>query len=209
MGYRTGALARRAVCMSMGAALALLGPGAAPALADVWVIDKNTTVVHFNYDHLGLSRQSGRFKDIEGRLEFSPTEPERGAVDITIKAFAVSTGVSELDRLLRSSDFLDTSRHPTIRFRSVGVKPGGDRAGEVDGELTLMGVTWPVTLTVRWNYTGEYPLASINPAYAGKWVSGFSAATSIERSRWGIKRGIPLISDTIEIRIEAEFIKAD
>ena len=179
------------------------------ALADVWVLDKTTTTVHFDYDYLGLSRQSGRFKDIEGRLELSPTEPERGAVDITIKAFAVSTGVAELDKLLRSPDFLDTARHPTIRFRSVGVRPAGERQGKVDGELTLMGVTWPVSLDVRWNYTGEHPLAAVNPSYAGKWVSGFSARTVIERSRWGLKRGIPLISDQIEIRIEAEFIKAD
>lgn len=180
-----------------------------PARADVWLLDPNTTVVHFSYDHLGVSRQSGRFKDIDGRLEFAPTEPERGTVDITIKAQAISTGVAELDRLLRSSDFLDTARHPTIRFRSVGVKPLAERTGEVDGELTLMGVTWPVTLKVRWNYTGEHPLASVNPAYAGKWVSGFSASTVIERSRWGIKRGIPLISDALEIRIEAEFVKVN
>ena len=179
------------------------------ASADVWVLDKNTTAVHFTYDNMGVSRQSGRFKDLEGRLEFSPTEPERGSVDITIKAFAVSTGVAELDKLLRSPDFFDTGRHPTIRFRSVGVRPLSERTGELDGELTMMGITWPVTLAVRWNYTGEYPLASINPAYQGKWVTGFSASTVIDRSRWGIKRGIPLISDKVELRIEAEFIKAD
>ena len=179
------------------------------AAGDIWKLDKNTTVVHFNYDHLGLSRQSGRFKDIEGRLEFSPTAPEEGSVDITIKASAVSTGVPDLDRLLRSSDFLDTNRHPQIKFRSTGVRPTGERTGDIDGELSFMGVTWPVTLKARWNFTGEYPLASINPAYQGKWVSGFSATTTIERSRWGLKRGIPLISDTVELRIEAEFIRAD
>ncbi len=186
-----------------------IAAGGTQARADVWLLDPNTTVVHFSYDHLGVSRQSGRFKEIEGRLEFAPTEPERGAVDITIKAAAISTGVGELDRLLRSSDFLDTARHPTIRFRSVGVKPAGDRTGEMDAELTVMGITWPVTLKVRWNYTGEHPLAAVNPAYAGKWVSGFSASTTIERSRWGIKRGIPLISDELEIRIEAEFLKVN
>lgn len=179
------------------------------ARADVWVLDKNTTTVLFFYDNLGITRQSGRFKDIEGRLEFSPTEPERGSVDITIKSSAISTGVNELDRLLRSSDFLDSSRHPLIRFRSVGVKPSGDKTGELDGELTFMGVTWPVTLDVRWNFSGEHPLAAINPAYAGKWVSGFSARTTIERSRWGLRRAIPLISDRIDIAIEAEFVKVD
>jgi polyisoprenoid-binding protein YceI len=196
-----------AVCGMVMLGFALLVGG--PARADVWQIERNTTVVHFTYDHLGLSRQSGRFKDIEGKLEFSPTEPERGAVDITIKAAGVSTGVPELDRLLRSSDFLDTARHPTIRFRSVGVKPTGEKTGELDGELTFMGVTWPVTMKVRWNFTGEYPLAAVNPAYQGRWVSGFSATTVIERSRWGLKRGIPLISDAVEIAIEAEFVRVE
>jgi len=196
---------RAAVVVLFGFAAAAAGS----ARADVWTIDKNTTVVHFTYEHLGLSRQSGRFKDIEGRLDFTPTEPERGSIDITIKAAGISTGVPELDRLLRSSDFLDANRHPTIHFRSVGVKPSGERRGEVDGELTFMGITWPVTLDVRWNFTGEYPLAPVNPAYAGKWVSGFSAQTVIERSRWGLKRGIPLISDQIEIRIEAEFVRTE
>jgi polyisoprenoid-binding protein YceI len=190
-------------------ALALVCIASSAARADIWTIDKNTTIVHFTYDNLGLSRQSGRFKDIEGRLEFSPTSPEQGSVDITIKASGVSTGVPELDRLLRSPDFLDTNRHPQIKFRSVGVRPTGERTGDIDGELTLMGVTWPVTLNAKWNFTGEYPTASINPAYQGKWVSGFSASTVIERSRWGLKRGIPLISDQVEIRIEAEFVKAD
>jgi polyisoprenoid-binding protein YceI len=188
---------------------ALLTCGSGIARADVWVLDKNTTSVHFTYDHLGISRQSGRFKDIEGRLEFSPTDPERGSVDVTIKAFAVSTGVAELDRLLRSADFLDTSRHPTIRFRSVGGKPSGPRVGELDGELTMMGITWPVTLDVQWHFSGEHPLSSVNPAYQGRWISGFSATTTIERSRWGLRRGIPLISDRIDIRIEAEFVKVD
>ena len=186
-----------------------IGVGVSPASADVWVVDKNTTTITFSYDHIGLSRQSGRFKDIEGRLEFSPTEPEAGVVDITIKATAISTGVPELDRLLRSVDFLDSSRHPLIRYRSRGVKPTGERTGEIEGELTMMGVTLPVTLTTRWNFTGEHPFSSSNPAYVGKWVSGFSASTTIERSRWGIKRALPLISDQVEIRIEAEFTKAD
>lgn len=185
-------------------------PAAVPAAwADIWVLDKNTTTVHFTYDHLGVSKQSGRFKDIEGRLEFSPTEPERGEVDVTIKATGISTGVAALDKLLRTVDFFDTNRHPNIRFRSTAVRPTGDREGEIQGELTFLGVTRPVTLKARWNYTGEYPLAAINPAYQGKWISGFSARTVIERSHWGLKRGVPLISDEVEIRIEAEFLRVD
>ena len=68
-------------------------------------------------------------------------------------------------------------------------------------------MTQPITLTVRWNYTGEYPLSSINPAYIGKWVSGFSASGVIQRSQWGMQRGIPLLSDDIELSIEVEFLR--
>lgn len=200
---------RRRMAVAVVVPVSWLAAMPAAVASDVWLLDKNTTTVHFTYDHLGMSRQSGRFKEIEGRLEFSPTEPERGVIDVTIKASAISTGVTELDRLLRSSDFFDTSRHPAIRFRSIGVRQSGDRTGDVDGELTMMGVTWPVTLAVEWHYTGEHPLSGNNPAYAGRWVSGFSATTRIERSRWGLKRAVPLISDAIDIRIEAEFARAN
>ena len=197
-----------AVIGALVAALVLLG-GARAAHADIWVLDKSASVVQFSYDHLGLSRQGGRIGNLEGRLEFSPTDPEAGAVDITARTASISTGVTELDQLLRSVDFFNAQRHPTIHFKSVAVRKSGERRGEVDGELTMLGMTQPVTLQVVWNFTGEYPLSAINPTYQGKWVSGFSASTVIERSKWGMKRGIPLLSDEITLAIEVEFLKAD
>jgi polyisoprenoid-binding protein YceI len=179
------------------------------ASADSWVFDKTTTEVRFSYDHFGLSRQWGRLRGIEGTLDFAPTDPEQGSVAVTIKAASVSTGVPELDQLLRSSDFFDAQRQPNITFRSSAVRQTGDKTGEVDGDLTMLGVTHPVTLQVTWNFTGEYPLSQINPTYQGKWVSGFSARTKILRSAWGLKRGIPLISDEIEIVIDAEALRQD
>ena len=202
------AIVRRGVRWGVVAAISVV-VGAGAALADIWVIDKSASIIAFSYDHLGLSRQAGRFANLEGTLEFSPTEPETGVVDITVRAAGISTGVNELDQLLRSADFFNVQRHPTIHFKSTGVRKTAERQGQVDGELTMLGVTQPVTLNVTWNYTGEYPLSSINPVYQGKWVSGFSAKTMIERSLWGMKRGIPLLSDEIAITIEAEFLTAD
>lgn len=201
----------RSSCNSWVLALAVLACALAgsAARADIWVLDKQASVVRFTYDHLGLSRQGGRFTEIDGRLELSPTDPESGSVDITIRATSISTGVAEVDRVLRSADFFNVLRHPQIRFRSTGVRKTGERTGEVAGELTMLGITEPVTLKVIWNYTGEYPLSAINPVYQGRWVSGFSASTRIERSRWGMKRGIPLLGDEVEIAIEVEFLRAD
>jgi polyisoprenoid-binding protein YceI len=177
--------------------------------ADVWTLDRTASEIRFTYDHLGLSRQSGRFREIDGRLDFTPTDPESGRIEATIHVAGISTGVPELDQLLKTTDFLDTARFPTAIFRSTGVTKTGDKTGDVIGELTMMGVTRPVTLQVTWNFTGEYPLSAINPTYLGKWVSGFSAKAMIRRSEWGVKRGIPLLSDEIEIAIEAEFLRQE
>lgn len=192
-----------------GLVIAMLPAAAAPASADTWTFDRTTTEVRFSYDHFGLSRQWGRFRGIEGKLDFTPTDPEDGHVDITIKAAGVSTGVPDLDQLLRSPDFFDAQRNPNITFHSTAVHQTGDKTGDVEGELTMLGVTQTVVLHVTWNFTGEYPLSQINPTYQGKWVSGFSAHTSILRSAWGMKRAIPLISDEINIDIEAEALRQE
>lgn len=183
---------------------AAIGLAAHAAMADTYVFDPGHTNITFSWNHLGLSRQSGRFVEYEGMLEFDPLQPEEARLDVTLKVASVFTGAKQLDRDLRSSDFFDAARHPEITFRSTLVRRTGARAGEVAGDLTIMGETRPVVLQVRWNYTGEHPLAALNPTYRGKFVSGFSAATTILRSDWGIKRGIPLISDEIEIAIETE-----
>ena len=189
--------------------LLALAMSPAPSHADTWVFDKQHTEIRFSWDHLGLSRKSGRFLDMDGTLEFSPTEPDAGQIEVGIRTASVATGVRELDDHLKSADFFAATANPRITFKSTGVTKTGDRTGEVNGNLTIAGITKPVTLDVTWNFTGEYPLSSINAAYQGKWVSGFSAKTIIARSDFGLKRGIPLISDEIQISIEAELLRKE
>ncbi|HZA01276.1 MAG TPA: YceI family protein [Hyphomicrobiaceae bacterium] len=199
---------KSAAAAALGAAPLLLG--AAPtARADTWLFDAQNTEVRFSWDHLGLSRQSGRFLEVNGRLEFTPTDPRSGAVDVTIRSASLATGIKEYDANLKSADFFDAGQYPEITFKSTAVRHIGDNTGEVIGDLTILGVTRPVTLQVAWNFTGEHPLAMVNPTYKGKWVSGFSATTTIQRSDWGLKRGVPLISDEIHVAIEAEFLRQD
>lgn len=176
------------------------------ALADTWELDKQNASIRFTWNHLGLSRQSGRFLDFDGRLHFSPTDPEGGSVDVVVKAASLWTGVKEFDDNLKSDSFFNADRYPIITFRSIWVRRTGERTGEIDGELTIMGISKPVTLKVIWNFTGEHPFAPVNPTYKGKWVSGFSATTKVSRSDWGLTRALPLISDDIWITIEAEFL---
>ena len=182
---------------------------AQPASADVWLFDKENTSVRFSWNHLGLSQQSGRFSEVDGRLEFSPTDPEGGEVDVVIKVASLSTGVKQYDANLRGVDFFNVAEHPLITFKSTGVRRTTEKMGELMGDLTIMGIAKPIVLQVVWNYTGEHPFASINPTFKGKWVSGFSATGTVLRSEWGLTRATPLISDEIRITIEAEFMLKD
>ena len=198
---------RRLLSTACALAAATLVVATSPVRADTWVLDKQHSEIRFSWDHLGLSRKSGRFLDFDATLEFTPTDPVAGSVEVTIKVASLQTGVKALDDHLRTPDFFNAAAHPAISFKSTGVHKTGERTGEVTGELTMLGVTRPVALSATWNFTGEYPLSSINPVYIGKWVSGFSATTRIRRSEWGLKRDTPLVSDEIDIVLEVEFLR--
>lgn len=177
------------------------------ASADTYTFDRDHTHIAFSWNHLGISRQSARILDFDGTLDFDPSNPENGSVEVTMKVASLFTGVKVLDRDLKSSDFFDAARYPEITFKSTLIRVIGERSGEVAGDLTILGVTYPVVLQVRWNFSGDHPLGDINPAYKGKYVAGFSAVTTVLRSAWGLKRAVPLVSDEIEIAIEAEFLR--
>ncbi|MEO0730649.1 MAG: YceI family protein, partial [Pseudomonadota bacterium] len=114
------------------------GFGAARASADTWRLDPKHAEVRFSWDHLGLSRQSGKMTDIFGKLVFSPTEPTAGRVDVTMLVAGLQTGVPELDRMLKSSDYFDARRFPRVTFKSDIIEPKGSRI-----------VRSPVTVPVR------------------------------------------------------------
>lgn len=175
------------------------------ARADQFALDKQHTEVRFSWDHLGLSRQSGKFTDLSGTVSFDPEKPEATWVAVTIPLASMSTGVAPLDAaLIKTKDYFDATAHPAITFKSTGVNVTGDKTAELMGDLTINGVTKPVTLAVVWNFLGPHPLGAVNPTFAGKIAAGFSARTQILRSDWGISRLIPLVSDEIRISIEAE-----
>ena len=175
------------------------------ARAEKFALDKQHTEIRFSWDHLGLSRQSGKFADMTGTVSFDAEKPDATTVSVTIPVASMVTGVPPLDAaLVKTKDYFDVAAHPVITFKSTGVKVTGDKTAELVGDLTINGTTKPVTLAVVWNFLGEHPLGSVNATFAGKVAAGFSARTQILRSEWGIARLIPLVSDEIRISIEAE-----
>jgi polyisoprenoid-binding protein YceI len=187
--------------------VALAWCGARTAEAASYTFVKDYTSVRISWSHLGLSRQSARVMDVTGTVEFEPGEPEASRVDVIMQASSLRTGVPAFDELLKSIEYFDVRQYPTIRFRSTGALRKSDRTGELAGELTVMGISKPVTLFVVWNFTGEHPLAAVNPNYKDVFVSGFSATGVLRRSDWGLSRAVPLVSDEIELTIETELVR--
>lgn len=174
-------------------------PSAAPA--GNYVLDPTHASVVWSLSHAGLSNFTARFDDVSGTLDFNSDTPANSVVDIRIDPKSISTGLPEFDATLaQSGNYFDADTHPEIRFLSTGIKITGDTTGLITGNLTLRGVTKPVTLKTTFNGAGK---SFGNP---GKTL-GFSATTEIMRSEWGMDYLITLanIGDKVTLRIEAEF----
>jgi polyisoprenoid-binding protein YceI len=202
---RVGRLGGRVALAVLVVALAWCVTGTVEAAS--YTFAKDYTSVRISWSHLGLSRQSARVMDVTGTVEFEPGEPEASRVDVLMQASSLWTGVPAFDELLKSIEYFDARQYPTIRFRSTAARRMGERSGELTGELTVRGISKPVTLYVVWNFSGEHPLAAVNPNYKDVFVSGFSATGVLRRSDWGLSRAVPLVSDEIELTIETELVR--
>src|SRR4051812_2409530 len=150
-----------------------------------WQIDASHTSVEFVARHLMVSKVRGRFDDVSGTVTIAEN-PLESHVEVEIATASVSTGDEKRDGHLRSADFFDVENNPTITFRSTGVRPAAKGKGHyaVDGELTVSGVTRPVTLDLE--YEGE-----AGDPWGGTRI-GFSATTEINRKEWGLQWNVAL-----------------
>jgi polyisoprenoid-binding protein YceI len=168
-----------------------------------WTIDPVHSHVSFSVRHLMVSKVKGRFSSFEGQI-VTAENPLDSSATVTIDVASIDTGNEQRDNDLRSSAFLDIEHHPTMTYQSTGVRPGSDDDYLVDGELSLHGVTRPVTLTVEVNGFGPDP-------YGGT-RAGFSATTEISRGDFGMDTNMPLdgggvvIGDKIQISLEIEAV---
>lgn len=168
---------------SLSLALALL---AAPVTAaEIYHTDQGHTEVRLGWSHAGVSMQSAEFTTVSGTLSLDPDKVERSTLDVTIDAASISTSFEPLDKHLRSKDFLEVETFPTITFKSTSVKKTGDDTADVVGDLTIHGVTKPVTLKTKMTHRGDHPLGKVIDYYRGKWVA-FAATTTIDHQAFNV-----------------------
>lgn len=165
-------------------------------------IDPGHTQIAFAYDHMGFSNNFGLISQPTGTLTLDPKKPTAAKVSVNIPIANLRTGVPALDEHLMKSDFFDTAKFPNATFVSTSVKPDGATSAEITGNLTIKGVTKPVTLNADFYGAGKAPAMA-----GGKENVGFVATTAVKRSDFNMGYGVPMVGDTIELKIVAAFEK--
>jgi polyisoprenoid-binding protein YceI len=172
------------------------------AAQDTWQLDPAHTAAQFSVRHLAVSTVRGAFTKLSGSVVYDPANPGKSAIQVTIDAASVDTRVEKRDNDLRSSNFLDAQKYPTITFQSKKVEAAGEGKLKVTGDLTIHGVTKEVVLDV------DGPTAAIkDPMGPGRMRMGASATTKINRQDFGVS-GLPgIVGDEITITLDVEMIK--
>lgn len=180
-----------------------------PALAHAemarYELDASHTAIYFTVEHIGYAKTLGIFPGVEGSFDYDAETNELGEVSVTIAATSVDTFHEGRNEHVREADFLDVANHPEITFTANGGTASSDTEGTVEGELTILGETRPVTLDVTLNKAAEYPFGH------KRFTLGLSMQTSIQRSAFGMTYGVEngMVGDTVDIRIETEAMRMD
>ena len=184
-------------CLS--ALLLTLTASAALAAPETYVIDGSHTYPRFSYSHLGLSTQLSRFNTTTGKVVFDKAA-KSGSVDIEIDAKSVDTGSTLFNQHIQGEDFLDTAKYPKAIFKSTNVVFEGEKPVKIEGNLTIKGVTKPVTLIVTSFQAMPHPMQK-------KDAIGANAYTTIKRSEFNAGKYAPNVGDEVRIDIAIEAIK--
>lgn len=186
---------KKFVALALAASLS----STAYAAAETYVIDTNHTKPRFEYSHFGYSTQLSRFDATSGTITIDRTA-KTGSVDVVIEAKSVDTGYPLFNEHIQGEDFFYTAKYPTITFKSDKMRFEGDKLVAVDGNLTIKGITKPVTLTVTSFLCMPHPMAK-------KDACGANATVQVKRSDFNMAKYTPYVGDEVTLTIPVESIK--
>jgi len=174
---------------------------ATPALAapETYVIDPTHTFARFSYSHFGLSTQLSRFDKTSGTVVLDK-EAKTASVDIVIDTTSVDTGFATFNEHIQAADFLDTAQFPTATFKSTRVEFAGDKPTAIHGNLTIKGITRPVTLQVNHYVNMPHPMLK-------KDAIGADASVVIKRTEFNAGKYAPNVGDEVTISVALEAVK--
>lgn len=155
--------------------------------------------INFKISHLGYSWLYGTFKDFDGSFSYDPAQPEASQVQVKIKTASIDSNHAERDKHLRAADFLNTSKHPEAHFVSTQVLATGEGTADITGDLTLNGVTQPVTIKAQFIGAGDDPW--------GGYRAGFEGTTELKLADFGIKAQLGPAAETVYLTLSVEGVR--
>lgn len=169
-----------------------------------WKVDKAHSHLTFTVTHLAVSDVDGTFKDFDATITASKPDFSDAKFQFTANTASVNTGVDQRDNHLKSADFFDIAKYPTVTFNSTSIKPASAGHYTLKGNLTLNGVTKPVTMDLWYRGTITNPMSKAEDA-------GFQVTGTVKRSdfNFGSKFGSPMLSDEVAVKASGEFGKAN
>ncbi|MGQ5702326.1 YceI family protein [Sandaracinobacteroides sp. A072] len=166
-----------------------------------YTLDASHGKISWSLSHLGFSTYVGQFHDVAATLVLDVKNPAASRLDATIAMNSAGTFNKGLDQHLQSADFFDVANHPTARFTASRITLLDARTARIDGQLTLRGVTRPVSMKAQFNQAGVNPVSKL-------YTIGFDGEATIRRSEFGMQYGLPLLGDDVTLKLEAEFVAA-
>lgn len=187
---------RSATLLALSLALSGTSALAAP---ESYTLDPTHSYPYFSVSHLGFSTMQGRFDKTGGKVLLDQAA-KTASIDVTIDTASINTGLQKRDDHLRSPDFFNTAEFPKATYKSTAVKFNGNVPATIEGNLTLLGVTRPVTLTVATFKCGPNPMNQ-------KPTCGVNATGTLKRSDFGMKYALPAVGDDITLAIAVEGVR--
>ena len=186
---------KRAILLAITASFAMT----AFAAPETYVVEPNHTFASFSYTHLGFSTQQSKFDKTTGKITIDRAA-RTGSLDVSIDSTSVNTGVDVFNGHLKGEDYFNVEKFPAITFKSGNFKFDGDKPATISGELTIKGITKPVTLAVTSFNCAPHP-------FTKKEMCGANANTRIKRSDFNAGKNAPAVSDDVTLNIAVEAIK--
>lgn len=169
---------------------------AAPAIAATYKVDTVHSTVIFRVKHANASYAYGRFNNITGSFTIDAAKPAASSFDFTIKVDSIDTGAPDRDAHLKKTDFFNAAQFPTITFKSKKVAAADKGTFDVTGDLTMHGVTKPITVKI--SHTGTAP------GMRGGEIAGIESTFTIKRSDFGMKGGMGMLGDDVTVTVSSE-----
>ncbi len=182
------------------AAALVAAPFAVQAEPEAYTLDASHSQILFSYNHLGYSTTWGMFSGFEGDIQFDQEDPANSSVTVSFPVRSMFTGWEGRFEHFMSADFFGAEEDEMVTFTSTSIEVTGETTANIIGDLTLNGVTKPVTLAATLNQTGDHPMEN-------KPWAGFDATTTLLRSDFEVGAFAPFVSDEVEVQISIEAMK--